>query len=78
MSRAGVGMVIEKLLTDENLRIRFALDRMETVAELYLRGFDLSSAEIDLFCQADAGLWFLGDTVAEDRQRCGCTRLSTE
>ena len=30
MSRAGVGMVIEKLVTDENLRIRFALDRMET------------------------------------------------
>ena len=26
MSRASVGMVIEKLLTDENLRIRFALD----------------------------------------------------
>jgi hypothetical protein len=60
-------MVIEKLLTDENLRIRFALDRMETVAELYLRGFDLSSDEIDLFCRADAGLWFLGDTVREDR-----------
>ena len=37
MSRAGVGMVIEKLLTDERLRIRFALDRMETIAELWLR-----------------------------------------
>ena len=33
MSRAGVGMVIEKLLTDESLRIRFARERMETVAE---------------------------------------------
>lgn len=33
MSRVGVGMVIEKLLTDERLRIRFALDRMETIAE---------------------------------------------
>ena len=50
MSRAGVGMAIEKLLTDENLRIRFALDRMETVAELFLRGLDLSPDEIDLFC----------------------------
>ena len=27
MSQASVGMVIDKLLTDENLRIRFALDR---------------------------------------------------
>ena len=38
MSQAGVGTVIEKLLTDENLRIRFALDRFETVAELCWRG----------------------------------------
>jgi hypothetical protein len=27
MSRAGVGMVIETLLTDERLRVQFALDR---------------------------------------------------
>ena len=63
MSRAGVGMVIEKLLTDEKLRIRFALDRMETVAELFLRGFDLSQDELDLFCRTDARLWFLGNTL---------------
>ena len=69
MSRAGVGMVIEKLLTDENLRIRFALDRMETVAELFLRGVDLSSDEIDLFYRTDAALWFLGDTVSGERQQ---------
>jgi hypothetical protein len=78
MSRAGVGMVIDQLVTDENLRIRFALDRMETLAELLLRGFDLSPDEIDLFCRTDAGLWFLGDTVREERRRetgratCGC------
>ena len=60
MSRVAVGMVIEKLLTDENLRIRFALDRMETVAELFLRGFDLSQDEIELFSRTDADLWFLG------------------
>ena len=46
MSRASVGMVIHKLLTDENLRLRFALDRLETVAELCLRGFDLTRDEI--------------------------------
>ena len=63
MSRAGVGMVIEKLLTDENLRIRFALDPMDTVAELFLRGFDLTRDEIDLFCRTDAGLWFLRSAV---------------
>jgi hypothetical protein len=56
-------MVIEKLLTDENLRIRFALDRMETVAELFLRGFDLSQDEIELFYGTDADLWFLSEPV---------------
>jgi len=50
MSRVGVGIVVEKLLTDENLRIRFAPDAMETVAELLLQGFDLTRDEIVLFC----------------------------
>jgi hypothetical protein len=68
MSRVGVGMVIEKLLTDENLRIRFAVDRMETVAEIFSRGFDLSQNELDLFCRTEAGLWFLGDPVRGEWQ----------
>jgi hypothetical protein len=42
---------------------------METVAELFLRGFDLGPDEIDLFCRTDAALWFLGDTVREERQQ---------
>ena len=63
MSRSIVGMVIDKLLTDENLRIRFALDRLETVAELCLRGFDLTRDEIDLLCRTDAGVWFLRSAV---------------
>jgi hypothetical protein len=56
MSQAGVGMVIEKLLTDETLRIRFALDRVETVAEVCLQGFDLTHDEIDLLCRTDASV----------------------
>ena len=64
MSRTIVGMVIDKLLTDENLRIRFALDRMETVADLCLRGFDLTRDEIDLLCRTDAGVWFLRSAVS--------------
>ena len=63
MSRASVGMVIDKLLTDENLRIRFAIDRLETVAELCLRGFDLTRDEIDLLCLTDADVWFLRSAV---------------
>jgi hypothetical protein len=63
MSRAGVGMVIEKLLTDERLRIGFSVDRMETIAELCLRGAELTRDEIDLFDRTDVRLWFLGDQV---------------
>jgi hypothetical protein len=68
MSQAGVGTVIEKLLTDKNLRIRFALDQMETVAELCLRGVELTRDEVDLFCWTNARLWFLGDEVTDEWQ----------
>ena len=63
MSRSIVGMVIDKLLTDEDLRFRFALDPIDTVAELILRGFTLTRDEIDLFCRTDAGVWFLRSAV---------------
>ena len=68
MSRAAVGMVIEKLLSDESLRIRFAADRMETIAELCLRGFELTRDEIELFCRTDARLWFAVDRRGEWQQ----------
>ena len=68
MSQTGVGRVVEQLLTDEKLRLRFALDRIETVAELCLRGFDLSREDIDLFCRTDARLWFLIDQGGQWQQ----------
>ena len=67
MSQTGVQKVVEQLLADENLRIRFALDRIGTVAELCLRGFDLSGEDIDLFCWTDVRLWFLGDIAGGER-----------
>ena len=66
MSRVGIGMVIDTLLTEEKLRIGFAVDRISTVTELFRRGFDLSQEEIDLFCRTDAALWFLGDVVGAE------------
>ena len=66
MSRVGIGMVIDTLLTEEKLRIGFAVDRMSTVTELFRRGFDLSPDEIDLFCRTNADLWFLGDAVGAE------------
>jgi hypothetical protein len=55
-----VGNVINRLFTDEDLRVRFVLDRVETLAELMFRGFALTPDEIDLFVRTDARLWFLG------------------
>jgi hypothetical protein len=69
MSRASVGLLVEKLLTDENLRMRFALDRMGTIAELCLRGFELTRDEIDLFYRTDARLWFLVDQLQGEWQQ---------
>jgi hypothetical protein len=68
MSQKTIGNVIDTLLADEDLRIRFVVDRMETLAELYLRGFELSGDEIDLFCRADARLWFGGGASAGEVQ----------
>ena len=66
MSQAHLGIVVEALLTDENLRIRFALERMEMIADLCVRGVELTSDEIDLLCQTDAHLWFSEDEVRRE------------
>jgi hypothetical protein len=63
MSRAGVGWVIDRLLADRNLRLRFAFDPVKTVVDLYLRGVDLSVDEIDLLCRTDALVWVPGENV---------------
>jgi hypothetical protein len=63
MSQIGLGQVIEQLLTDENLRIQFALDPIETVAELFLEGCDLNRDDVDLLSRTDAGVWFLSGAV---------------
>ena len=58
MSQENVGNVIHRLLTDEDLRVRFALDPVDTLAELHLRGMPLTPEEIDVFVQSDVRLWF--------------------
>jgi hypothetical protein len=63
MSQQNVGHVITRLLTDEELRIRFALDPFDTLAELHLRGIALTPHEIDVFVQSDVRVWFVGNGV---------------
>jgi hypothetical protein len=64
MSQQMVGIVIDRLLTDEDLRIRFIVEPMETMADLHARGFELTSEEIDLFIQTNTGTWLWTGTQA--------------
>jgi hypothetical protein len=58
MSQETVGEVMTRLLSDEELRIRFAHDPLDILAELHLRGLRLTPGEIDVFVQSDVRMWF--------------------
>ena len=64
MSRANVGIVIQKLLTDENLRSRFALDPGNDCRAL-AAGFLFTRDEILFSCAGPMrGVWFLRSAVS--------------
>jgi hypothetical protein len=46
MSQRMVGVVVDKLLADEELRCRFLVDRLEILAELCLGGVELRPDEV--------------------------------
>jgi hypothetical protein len=52
-----VGVVIHALLTDEALRLRYLVDPIGALADLNLRGFELTREEFDVFVQTDARVW---------------------
>ena len=57
MSRQAIEIVVHRLLTDEDLRLRFVVDRVETLGELHAQGVELTSSELDLFIESDARTW---------------------
>jgi hypothetical protein len=57
MSQQNVGHVIQILLTDEDVRTRFALDPFDTIADLHLRGLALTIDEIAMFVRSDVQSW---------------------
>jgi hypothetical protein len=66
MSKRMIGLAVERLITDERLRIRFLRSRIEALADLALRGIELTPEEISLFIQTDARVWFWETAEAGD------------
>jgi hypothetical protein len=67
MSHHTIGIVMNRLLGDEDLRRRFAMDRVEALGELQANGVELTPREIDLFVEADVQIWFWDDRRIADR-----------
>ena len=66
MSQQNIEDVVRWLMTDEDLRTRFVLDRFEAICEFQVRGASLRPDEIDLFLQSDSELW-IGQHEAASR-----------
>lgn len=60
MSQRTVGIVVDRLLNDLDLRVRLALDPFEALADLSFLGIELTQDEIDVFLQTDVRVWFWG------------------
>jgi len=52
-----VQLVIGRLVTDEELRVRFAERPLETVTELREQDFELTGDEIDALVRSDPDVW---------------------
>jgi hypothetical protein len=57
MSQRNVELLIGRLVTDEELRARFAQAPFETLAEMSERGCELTRGEIDAVVETDVHLW---------------------
>jgi hypothetical protein len=67
MSNHAVEVVMNRLLTDEELRLRYAIDRVETLGELHAHGLVLTPSEIDLFIESDLQMWSWIDRPGAER-----------
>jgi hypothetical protein len=71
MSQRNVEMLIGRLLTDEELRLRFVRQPFETLADLVAKGYEFSRGEIDALLQTDTGVWTSGaERISSRLQRC--------
>ena len=71
MSQKTVQLVIGRLLTDEDLRLRFVERSLETLTELLAQGYELSIDEIDARVRSDPDVWpSMANRIHPRLQRC--------
>ena len=63
MSLQNVETIIDRLLGDRELRVRFARDPFDTIGELHVWGLTLTPDEIDAFIRSDARVWFSAESA---------------
>jgi hypothetical protein len=57
MSQKAVQLLIGRIVTDEELRVRFVRQPLETLTVLREQGFELTTSEIDALVNTDRQLW---------------------
>jgi hypothetical protein len=70
MSHRTVERVIGRLLTDEELRLKFTRAPKQTLAELAEQGWELSRIEVDALLTTEVGLWSEGAARIDPRLQC--------
>ena len=57
MSQKTVQLLIGQIVTDEELRLRFVRQPLETLTALREQGFELTASEIEALVETDRQLW---------------------
>jgi hypothetical protein len=71
MSQKTVQLIIGRIVTDEELREKFLVSPVETLARLRELGFELTEAEVEALIQTDNAMWTsAADRIDSRLQRC--------
>jgi hypothetical protein len=79
MSHRTIERIIGRLLTDEELRLKFTRSPRRTVAELGEQGWELSRLEVDALLATEIRLWSDAAARIDPRlQRCSLKTLDDD
>jgi hypothetical protein len=71
MSQKTVQLLIGRIVTDEELRLRFVRQPLETLTDLREQGFELTASETEALVETDRQFWNSAAARIHPRlQRC--------